>query len=206
MLLSAFFLVFSTAVSTASAKPTAIFMPGDHCVAWKARKVMALVKSVEPVGRNCEIVTEFRKLEDGTYQFWGSFPTEKFDSREPDRDKEVAKMLKAHAFPNLFFESKPMTLDEWRKALKEGQAEIQGQFFAAGHSVAITPSLRIEKNGEKYVFTGQFITDYTTFKLEPPSVGGGLIAKAKNYLEFHFSFQADRLKGFEVLATPKDAQ
>lgn len=83
---------------TSQSKPKPIFSESDHCVAWKARKVIALVKTVEPIGKNCKITTELKGSRD-SFRFLADFPVKNFDSNEPDRDKEVTKILKANDTP-----------------------------------------------------------------------------------------------------------
>ena len=183
----------------AFAKPQAIFLSTDHCVAWKAKKVVALVKNVEPIGKNCKITVALKSVEAGGFQFVGRFPVAGFDSQEPDRDKEVNKILKADTHPDLIFESLVMSKEQWSEILQNGTGEIPGNLSAAGVSAALTFAVSAEKNGENYVFTGSVVSNYTTFKITPPKVAGGLIAKAKDYLEFHFRFQSSQLAGFAEL-------
>lgn len=185
---------------TSQSKPKPIFSESDHCVAWKARKVIALVKTVEPIGKNCKITTELKGSRD-SFRFLADFPVKNFDSNEPDRDKEVTKILKANDHPSIRFESEGLSADQWNKILEKKSATITGTLKVAGRSRLIDFPITIKtytpNNKPSYSISGKLITKYSNFRISPPSVGGGLIAKAKDYLELHVHFQSEKIKNFE---------
>ena len=183
----------------ALSNPDAIFQTNDHCVAWKTIKTLALIKTVKPVGKNCKIQTELKKQNDGNLTFSGIFPVKSFDSGERDRDEEVAEILNFKEHPNILFTTEPMSVIDWKKILKEKKGVLTGTMTVAGRKRLLKLPISVTSKNGKYKFNGLLITTYSNFRIEPPSVGGGLIAQAKDYLEFHFQFQSDRLKGFELV-------
>ena len=184
-------------LSISASKPTTIFLDNDHCVAWKARKVMALVKTVEPVGKNCNITTEIRKDESGDFFFYGEFPIKSFDSKEPDRDEEVRNILLADKNPNITFKSDSFKKEDWKKLLEKTDFTLSGTLKVAGRARAFDIPLSFSAKKIK----GVLKTKYTAFRLTPPSVGGGLIAKAKDYLELHFQFQVEKIRNREKVVS-----
>lgn len=186
--------------SISLAKPTAIFLDTDHCVAWKAIKTLALVKTVKPVGKNCSIKTEIKKDEfEGNFYFTSEFPVKSFDSQEEDRDKEVQNILLADKHPIITFKTNSMPKADWKKILDGTTKTLSGTLRVAGRARLFDVPIEVSKVGEQYRVKGLIKTKYSNFRIKPPSVGGGLIAKAKDYLELHFHLLSGKIAGAEAV-------
>lgn len=178
-----------------------LFAATDHCVAWRTKKTMALFKEVVPVGKNCSISAEMIKVSEGHYRFEGRFPIDQFDSGEEDRDKEVFKILNGKKQKDLLFQSESRRLSDWQQMFASGGGVVSGHLKVAGVEYAIQP--RISVLAERKVLAGRFTTDYSKFKINPPKIAGGLVAKVHDYLEFHFHFQVSKVKKLEMLLEKK---
>lgn len=171
---------------------------GTHCVAWKTKKTLGLVKRVEPVGKSCQATVKAVK-QGGKLGAEMSVPIRSFSSGDKDRDKEVPKILKANVQPNIEFKTALLSEAEWKKMLSAGSGTVKGTLKVGGKSVAMNVNAKLRKGGNKEVY-GQITTKFTTLGIKPPEVGpGGSIAKVDDYLELHFNFVASKLQNKAVV-------
>ena len=170
------FVVLCSAVAASAATPA--FAPDKTCVAWKTRKRMFMVKKVEPIGVNCAVKVEAVAEKDAR-RLRVSVPIASFDSGEPSRDKAVLDILKAKAQPELVFLSKPYGAKEWAELLAGGVATLDGSLAVAGADFPVSLSVAVADGAASGSVKGRF-TDY---KIDPPTVAGGVVAKVANELE-----------------------
>ncbi len=168
-----------------------VFEPNDHCVAWRTRKVMFVLSTVYPVGKNCKISSKLVSNK-GSWVFHLSLSHENFDSDEEDRDEEVSKLLGGNRWRSLEFQSEAISqaqineLNQGRKIIINGVMKIAGKEYQVR-------ALPLKFDGTK--FYGKYETNYTQFELKPPTIAGGLVAKVSNYLALHYQFQLSQIDG-----------
>lgn len=156
------------------------FPEGKDCVAWKTKKAMFFVKVKDPVGINCKIKLETIP-EGNKLRVRVLVPVNGFDSGEPSRDSEVVDILKGDKFPNIVFLSEPLDPKEWRTG---NPTSLAGTLNVAGNDSPLT--LVVKKESAKNLVNGMLVSKFTTFKIDPPSVALGVVAKIDDYLELHF--------------------
>lgn len=172
---------------------TPLIASGKHCVAWKTKKTLALVKREEPVGMNCSASVKALKV-GANYSAEVTVPISAFHSGEKDRDKEVLKILKANISPNLVFKVSPLPASAWQGMLQRGSGAVHGQLYIAGKPYPLGTTIHVQKNGGHIEVSGAIFTKFSELGIKPPEVGpGGSIAKADDYLELHFNFRSDKL-------------
>lgn len=148
------------------------------CVAWKTKKKMFLVKKLEPVGVSCAAVVETIAEKDAR-RLRVSVPVASFDSGEPARDKAVLGILQASVQPELSFLSKPYGAKEWAD-LREGRAPVlEGELKIGGADFPVTLSVAVADDAA----AGSIQTRFDAFKISPPTVAGGAVAKVSKELE-----------------------
>jgi hypothetical protein len=168
------------------------FAEDQHCVAWRTKKRMMMVKRLEPVGINCAAKTKAIASGEG-FVLNLEVPVDQFNSGEPKRDQEVVKLLGAA----VSFESQPLTMEKIKSLGDEPQA-VSGQLQMNGKKFPVEFQVTAKKAGD-WIFTGQVVSKMSAFEVEPPTVGGGMIAKVDDYLELHFQFHSSKIEGFPEL-------
>jgi hypothetical protein len=192
MVLLQLILAFSCARQVAAESMEPVVWPaGKTAVAWQTRKRMFLLHSVEPVGLNTEVKVKIVKLGELS-QISIAIPIDKFASGEPKRDREVVQILKADTQPNLEFNSRSYTPAEWSKFKETPDPSIAGVLKIGGQDFPVTFQIHITELAEQRVIEGLLATTFSAFKIDPPTVGAGLIAKVKDelYLYVHI-FERD---------------
>ncbi len=170
------------------------FPKNQNCVAWKTKKTMFLVKSEEPVGINCSITLTVSSPTAGLKQVLVKVPIDKFDSGEVDRDKEVLLLLKADRQKDLEFLSKEITEAQWPDYLAGKMSVLQGALRIAGESYPVDVQLKKSEDTAQDMLSGSLETTFTAFKIEPPSVAGGVVAKVKDTLTLVFQLNPASLQ------------
>ena len=167
------------------AKSTLKFKKNKNAAAWVAKKTMFLVKDMVPVGYNYDIDVTLDK----TGKIVVKIPIEKFDSKEPDRDKEVNKILKVNESKSMIFTSKKITEKQMSKLKTQSLEKIKGSLKIGSQKYDVEFALTYPNKNSVY---GQFIGKMTSFDIEPPGLLGGLVSKVDDYIELHVQIQ---LKG-----------
>ena len=122
-------------------------------------------------------------------------PISAFDSKERDRDKEVAKLLKAAQQPVMVFRSQALSAEDWKSMLQRGNGSIRGKLTIGNKPFPVSSQFTLLKRGAKIEAYGRILTKFTAFGIQPPEVGpGGIIAKAPDYLELHFNLSSDKVQ------------
>ena len=176
-----------------AAKPE--FKDDQHCVAYFTKKKMFLVRNVEVVGKNCNVETKLTFSEKG-FALKLSAPIAKFKSGEADRDKEVELILQAKKQPNIEFESKSFSQDQWIQWIGKGSGKIAGELVIASKRFPVNADVKITKTASGFTVQGTIPGKFSDYKIKPPSVGGGMVANVKDFLELHFHLQARSTDGF----------
>lgn len=165
-------------LSAAASGATPEFAADKACVAWKTRKRMFMVKKVEPVGVNCALKVSAEAEKDAR-RLRVLVPIASFDSGEPSRDKAVLDILKAAVQPELSFLSKPYSAAEWADLLAGRADALEGALTVGGADFPVVLSVSVSDGAAAGSAKGRF-TDY---KITPPTVAGGAVAKVANELE-----------------------
>ncbi len=176
--------VLISSISSLHAGDAMPFQSGKDCVTWKTRKVLGLFKTVEPIGLNCEITIIVKSQPNGLKTIEVIVPITKFDSQEPERDKEVARILGSETEPNLVITS--MDLDYRKFELAEKPLPIEAKLSFAGHSHQVAAEILRKPDRTYHVLIK---TNFTQLGLKPPSVFGGLVAKVSDVLELRAQIQ-----------------
>ena len=159
-------------------------------VAWKTKKKMFLVKTVEPVGVNTSIKMTKKVFGEGQFKIRFDIPIDKFNSGEPKRDEEVVKILKGDKQANLIFTTEVLDYDRFEKIMTQSVSKVTGDLQIGGKSNSIT--LNLKKNGA--FLDGRLKTTFTAFGIEPPTVAGGAVAKVQDMLILMAHLKLDQLK------------
>ncbi|PKL77825.1 MAG: hypothetical protein CVV27_04500 [Candidatus Melainabacteria bacterium HGW-Melainabacteria-1] len=179
---------------------TSVLPAGSHCVAYKSRKTQAMVAQSDIVGSNCGVTVKAVKAANGELAAEIIIPIYGFNSKEKDRDKEVAKLLSSGSHPNLTVRTETMTAAEWKALLQKGGGAVKAQLVIGGKSFTITANPKITRSGNKVEVSGVITSKFTAFGIKPPEVGpGGVIAKAPDYLELHYNFVSGKVQNLAVV-------
>jgi hypothetical protein len=187
----------------ATADNLSLLENGSHCVAYKAQKTMFLLSSDEVVGKNCEIQAQVMPDVGGEYHIEVVVPIKGFNSENGTRDKDVAETLKVSLKPELMFKSKALTPEAWRELFAKGDFEIQGELSVGDKFYPVKLKSRYDASGEQPEVDGVARVKYTDFDIDPPRVGGGVIAKSKPEFELHFHLLGGRILGADSIRLEK---
>ncbi|MBF2054179.1 MAG: YceI family protein [Candidatus Sericytochromatia bacterium] len=193
-------LMLSGTSAWASMAPKQVIGSGQHCVAWRTQKTMAMVKRQEAIGTSCSVTVKASKTGDGKYQASVTIPISSFNSKEKDRDKEVLKILQADKQANIEFTTLPLTAAQWQTMLKNGQGAVRGSLKIAGKSYPINTVAKLRKSGSNIEVYGFVQTKFTALGIPAPQVGpGGSIAKVDDYLELHFNLVSSKVQNYAIV-------
>ncbi len=158
------------------------FPEGKTCAAWKAKKRMFLVRTLEPVGISCDVKVSWLG-EGNESRILIVVPINTFDSGEAERDQEVVKILGGDAHPDIKITSEFLTT-EVRSEFESGKTvTVKGEVELAGRKVE-KPFL-VVRDPAGLVARVQLQTKFQEFQIEPPTVAGGAVAKVHDVLELH---------------------
>lgn len=187
-------LVAALLAAVASSARAVPFPDGKTCAAWKTKKTMFLFRKLEPVGMDCAARASIETL-GGVKRVRVLVPIAKFDSGEPSRDKEVLKILKADAQPELEFLSRGYTAAEWDALAHTRAAAVEGTLKIGGKEFPVTAPFSFVGEGPDAAAVGSFVTSFSAFEIKPPAVGGGLVAQVQDYLELHYRIPLAQVTG-----------
>lgn len=194
------FALLTTASAWAALPAKQVLTSGQHCVAWRTAKTLAMVKRAEAIGTNCSITVQASSAGGGKYQAKVIVPIRAFNSQEKDRDKEVLNILKANQQPNLEFTTLPLTLDQWKGMLSRGQGAVRGTLKIGGKSYPVNSVAKVRKSGSNIEVYGVVKTKFTSLGIPAPQVGpGGSIAKVDDELELHYNLVSSKVQNFNIV-------
>lgn len=165
-----------------------ILVFSQSSVTWKTSKRMFLVSTQEVVGINNSVKVETGMAPSRYIKL--IIPIAKFNSGEPERDQEVQKILKANISPNLIFQSRLFKPKEYQKILAGEVDSIDGELTIGKGNFPIAVQLELSGN----FLTGKFKGTFSQFKIAPPKVVGGVVAKVKDKLELTGRIDLNQLK------------
>jgi hypothetical protein len=170
-----FFLLYSLSVFS---NDLDIPWPQENAVVYHAQKKMFIFKTVDIIGMNKNIAFSKAALNSG-YILTLSIPIANFKTDEPERDKEVAGILKINENQFLTFTSKKLSSQDLQM-LKVGKLETIAGLLQIGLK-KFDVLFQMSLDGE-YI-KGEFSSTFSYFQIEPPSVGFGVVAKARDYIK-----------------------
>ena len=177
-----------------------LFNQGEHCVAYRTKKnFLIFVKTVEVVGRNCEISTQILPLVGGKYQVEVTIPADGFKSGEAERDRDVAKLLNANGQSTLTFRTEALSKEDWEKLFAKGEFEIPGELQIGDKSHALKVGVKVARTTDGVEVDGVVNSHFHDMGLEPPKLAFGLMAKVKEDLELHFHLLGSKTLGINSL-------
>lgn len=176
------------------------FSTEDHCVAYKTKKRLFLISSVDVVGKNCDISSEVIPEPGDLFHVEVSVPILSFESGEVERDRDVAKILKVEDQKNLDFHSESLTLKEWKQKIESRKFDLKGTLKIAGKDFPVTAKIEVtENNDNKLVVQGLISSKFKDFNLKPPRLWGGIGARVSKDLNLLFQLQPTKTLGSSFL-------
>lgn len=192
-------LAFLFAGVALAATPEPKFEEGDHCVAYRVEKTMFLFKSDMVIGRNCDVSAQVLPEVGGLYHIEVNVPVRSFNSGDSDRDKDVLKILLADQRPEITFRSKAFTESEWRTLFAKDQFPLEGQLYIGPNAYPVTLTVKYTEKEAFAEVQGTAKVKFSDFKIKPPKVGGGLVAKSSPDFELLFHLVSQRILGADSL-------
>lgn len=165
------------------------------CVAWEAKKTMFLFRKVQPVGRNCAAKVRFAEgVSDGSYRIEVEVPIAAFDSGEPDRDKDVAVLLKSEEDPNLLVYTSDLPLERWRSLMVDS-GKVDGYLRIGKSDHPIEIPIKIDNE----IIQGSVETSFSALSLQAPEVALGVVASVEDALTLHFNLPLSSVEGWQQI-------
>lgn len=169
-------LTLSFTAHAADDKAGAQWQQDKSGVAWMAKKREYLIMNSDVFGYNYDITTAV-KPEGEAKQIVVEIPVDKFSSGEPDRDSEVAVMLKGNTQKNMVFTSSPLDTQQWQQIIAKSAKSIAGDLSIGGKSYPVTFNVTYDSAGNLH---GELSSKMTAFDIEPISLVGGLVVKVSD--------------------------
>ena len=162
---------------------------GEGCAVYEATKRVAFVRTVEVVGRSCELTARLTWSEQDHVEVEATLPIESIDSGEGRRDRYMTEVMSAERHPLLVFRTGPIPGTEAQRLLEGDTVALEGTLEVAGrpHPFRFLLSLEAGADGDRLKGIAQ--TRFTELGLEPPRVGlRGVIADADDDLTLRATF------------------
>lgn len=196
-------ILFYAGLAPALSDSRTLFEEGSHCVAYKAEKVMFLFKKDAVIGKNCDISAQVLPEVGGLYHIEVNIPVRSFNSGDPSRDQDVTKILKGQERPEITFRSQGLSGDGWRELFANEKFTIDGQLFIGDKSFPLRMDAHYTEKSDTAEVNGTVRLKFKDLDIKPPSVGAGLVAKAKPDLELHFNLVSGRILGADSIRLGK---
>ena len=182
------------------ANESSLFSSGEHCVAYKTVKRLALIKKVDVVGKNCNVSAQMLPDVGGVYEFELLIPISDFESGEMERDRDVRKLLKMEQQAQLIFRSEKYSKQQWQHLLKKKKKWVKGRLNIGGQDFAVRVQVAVEHlDPKKMEVDGVLMTRFDHFNIKPPKLIGGLAAKVDEALELHFHLLGSKTLGLSSI-------
>lgn len=181
------------------ASALSLFNPGEHCVAYKAKKRLFLVRTIEVVGRNCEVSSQIIPVLGDQYYVEVNIPAATFRSGELERDRDVTKLLSRDKQDSLIFKTKAMNKVQWQELLQKAPFEIDGELQIGGKAYPVKALVSLNKTADDIEVDGLIKTEFKAFEMKPPTLALGIAAKVKEELELHFHLLGSKTLGIDSL-------
>ena len=178
-----------------------IFVPQDHCVAYKTAKQMFLFVDTDVIGKSCEVESSLQRSEDQSkIQFQFQVDVTTFNTDDEERDEHVAEILGAPKHENIYFTSDWFTPQKLREVLQaEKITPLFGQLGINGNSYPIRFDLQITQQSGTQIIEAQWTGKFEDLNVIVPSAGGGLIFEASEDLQLLTHLHLNRIVNQEIL-------
>jgi polyisoprenoid-binding protein YceI len=162
---------------------------GEGCAAYEATKRVAFVRTVEVVGRSCDLTARLAWDGQDHVEVEATLPIESIDSGESRRDRYMTEVMDAERHPFLVFRAGPIPGAEAQRLLAGDTVSLEGALEVAGRVHPIRFLLSMGEGPEGPLLEGVAETRFTELGLEPPRVGlRGVIADAEDELILRATF------------------
>lgn len=162
---------------------------GEGCAVYEATKRVAFVRTVEVVGRSCELTAQLTWNEQGHVEVEATLPIASIDSGEGRRDRYMTEGMDAERHPLLVFRAGPIPGAEAQRLLAGDTVALEGTLEVAGRAHPLRIRLSVEERPDGDRLQGVAQTRFTELGLEPPRVGlRGVIADADDELTLRVTF------------------
>jgi hypothetical protein len=182
-----------------AAAPLSLLDTGSHCVAYKAKKRMFFLATVQVVGKSCDVAAQVIPEIGSKYRIEITLPIHSLKSGEAKRDSDVAVLLGADQDPELRFVSDALTVEEWQALFSHEQGTMNGELKVNSQSTPLNASLALTKGESGIEVDGVIKTSFKQLHLKPPQVALGVVAKVRDELELHFHLLSRRTLGAESI-------
>ena len=190
--------LFATAALAAA--PDDVFVPEDHCVAYRTMKEMFWAFDVQVVGKSCAVTAALVSSPEGD-RIVALVPVDSLDSNNGLRDDHVTEILGGEAHPDLRFRSHPIDLAVLRAELPSGSFEVAGTLAIADREYTVTFPLELSEHGGRHFVFGALETTFGALGVEIPTVGpGGMISEPGEDVEILLHLELERVEGLEAWA------
>lgn len=177
-----------------------IFDPDDHCVAYRAIKDMLFAKNVVVVGSSCEVTATLVSSDDAAGpRVVVEVPIKSLKSGNVLRNYSVYDILGANDQPNLRFTTEPLDVEALRRDIGMASLVVEGQLTIAGVDHAVSCAVEVVEFGGRRFVRGRLSTTFTSFGMETPTGGGGLIARVHEELDLLVHIDLTQIGGFADL-------
>lgn len=190
-------------LSAHASTDSSIIEEGSHCVAYKVEKTMFFFKNGSVVGRNCDVSAQVLPEVGGLYHIEVNIPIRSFNSGDPDRDKDVVKILRGEQKPELTFRSKAFTADQWKDLFAKKSFALDGELSIGDTSFPLSLNVEYSEKPGLAEVHGEAKVRFEDFQLRPPKVGGGVVAKSKPEFELFFNLVSSRILGADSIRLAK---
>lgn len=190
--------VLSASADLGAASPS-LFEPGSHCVAYRVEKTMFFFKKDTVVGKNCEVSAQVLPEVGGLYHIEVNIPVRGFDSQDPERDRDVMKILKSSERPEITFKSVSLPVEKWHELFAKGDFVLDGELSIGNKSYPVKVNSKYDGKDEFAEIDGVGKARFQDFDIKPPKVGGGILATVKPDLELHFHLVSQRILGADTI-------
>lgn len=161
---------------------------------------MFLMRKGEVVGRNCDVSAQVLPEVGGLYHIEVNIPVRSFTSGDPNRDKEVEKLLRGADRPEITFRSTARSADKWRELFARKDFPIEGQLFIGTKSFPVALQAHYEEVPEGGALVmGSAKLRFQDLDLRPPAVAAGVLVKAKSEFEVLFQLHSGRILGADSI-------
>ena len=164
---------------------------GAGCAVYQATKRVAFVRTVEVVGRSCELTARLTWNEQDQVEVEATLPIESIESGEGRRDRYMTEVMNAERHPLLVFRTGPISRTEAQRLLAGDTLALEGTLEVAGRTHPLSFLLSLGEGPEGPLLEGVAQSRFTELGLEPPRVGfRGVIADADDELTLRATFAA----------------
>ncbi|WP_072680925.1 YceI family protein [Arcobacter sp. LA11] len=170
-----FILILMVLVSSAFAKESYVIDNNNSNAYFKSQADMLLFIDDEIIGVNYNLRGKL-DTEEGIVKGKIFIDSSSFDSDNETRNSHISEILNYQNFNNII-----ITIQEEVKI--DNKLFLKGNLFVNGVDKKVTIPVKKKQENNNIIYTGKIIVKYSDFNIEPPTVAGGVIKKAKDEIE-----------------------